>query len=122
MLALKAASSDEYGVDSMVFDEIDSGVSGRMAQAVGEKIAKIAGTRQVLCVTHLPQIAALADRHFVVEKRQAGERTETTVRALDDDGRALEIARLVGGAEAAGSALEHARNLLKAAQKRREEL
>ena len=85
MLALKAVSSDEYGVDSMVFDEIDTGVSGRMAQAVGEKIAKIARRRQVLCVTHLPQIAALADRHFVVEKRVVGERTETTVRALDED-------------------------------------
>ena len=93
MLALKAVSADEYGVGAMVFDEIDTGVSGRMAQAVGEKMAMIAGKRQVLCVTHLPQIAALADRHFVVEKTQVGERTGSTVRALDEEGRAQEIAR-----------------------------
>jgi DNA repair protein RecN (Recombination protein N) len=122
MLALKAVSTAEYGVESMVFDEIDAGVSGRMAQAVGEKIARIARSRQVLCVTHLPQIAALADRHFAVEKGQVGERTGTNVRLLDDEGRAREIARLVGGAEDEKSALAHARNLLAAAEKRRAEL
>ena len=122
MLALKAVSADEYGVGAMVFDEIDTGVSGRMAQAVGEKMAMIAARRQVLCVTHLPQIAALADRHFVVEKTQTGERTGSTVRALDDAGRAQEIARLVGGAEDSPSALEHAENMLAAAKRRREEL
>ena len=106
----------------MVFDEIDTGVSGRMAQAVGEKMAMIAGRRQVLCVTHLPQIAALADRHFVVEKTQTGERTGSTVRALDDAGRSQEIARLIGGAEDAPSAREHAENMLAAARRRRAEL
>ena len=122
MLALKAVSADEYGVGAMVFDEIDTGVSGRMAQAVGEKMAMIAGKRQVLCVTHLPQIAALADRHFVVEKTQVGERTGSTVRALDEPGRAQEIARLIGGAEDSPSAMEHAENMLAAARRRREEL
>ena len=122
MLALKAVSADEYGVGAMVFDEIDTGVSGRMAQAVGEKMAMIAGKRQVLCVTHLPQIAALADRHFVVEKTQVGERTGSTVRALDEHGRAQEIARLIGGAEDSPSAMEHAENMLAAARRRREEL
>ena len=122
MLALKAVSADEYGVGAMVFDEIDTGVSGRMAQAVGEKMAMIAGRRQVLCVTHLPQIAALADRHFVVEKTQTGERTGSTVRALDDAGRSQEIARLIGGAEDAPSAREHAENMLAAARRRRAEL
>ncbi len=122
MLALKAVSTDEYGVESMVFDEIDTGVSGRMAQAVGEKIAAIARSKQVLCVTHLPQIAALADVHFAVEKGQIGERTGTDVRLLDAQGRVREIARLVGGAEDEKSALDHARNLLAAAQRRRREL
>ena len=122
MLALKAVSADEYGVGAMVFDEIDTGVSGRMAQAVGEKMAMIAGKRQVLCVTHLPQIAALADRHFVVEKTQVGERTGSDVRVLDAKGRAQEIARLIGGAEDSPSAIEHAENMLAAARRRKEEL
>ena len=119
MLAIKAVSMEEYGVDSMVFDEIDTGVSGRMAQAVGEKMAKIAALRQVLCVTHLPQIAALADRHFVVEKTVAEGRTGSNVRALDEEGRVREIARLVGGAEESASALAHARNLLEEAKARK---
>ena len=122
MLALKAVSADAYGVGAMVFDEIDTGVSGRMAQAVGEKMAMLAGKRQVLCVTHLPQIAALADRHFVVEKTQTAERTGSTVRALDDAGRAQEIARLVGGAEDAPSGVEHAENMLAAAERRKRAL
>lgn len=122
MLALKAVAVEEYGVASMVFDEIDTGVSGRMAQAVGEKMAMIAGRRQVLCVTHLPQIAALADRHFVVEKTQDAARTRTQVRMLDQEGRAREIARLIGGAEDAPSAMEHAANMLAAAARRKQAL
>ena len=112
MLALKAISMDAGGVDSMVFDEIDTGVSGRMAQVVGEKMCKIARCHQVLCVTHLPQIAALGDAHFAVEKRVEGERTQTLVRRLDDAGRVRELSRLVGGAEDSESSLSHARHML----------
>lgn len=112
MLALKAISMDAGGVDSMVFDEIDTGVSGRMAQVVGEKMCKIARRHQVLCVTHLPQIAALGDAHFAVEKRIEGERTQTLVRRLDDAGRVRELSRLVGGAEDSESSLSHARHML----------
>ena len=122
MLALKAVSADEYGVGAMVFDEIDTGVSGRMAQAVGEKMAMIAAQAAGAVRYASSQIAALADRHFVVEKTQTGERTGSTVRALDDAGRAQEIARLVGGAEDSPSALEHAQNMLCAAEKRKEKL
>ena len=82
--ALKVISMDIDGVDSMVFDEIDTGVSGRMAQVVGEKMCLIARDRQVLCVTHLPQIAALGDTHFVVEKLTGETRTDSRVRRLDD--------------------------------------
>ena len=82
-------------------------------------MAKIAASRQVLCVTHLPQIAALADRHFVVEKTVAEGRTGSNVRALDEEGRVREIARLVGGAEESASALAHARNLLEEAKARK---
>lgn len=116
MLALKAISMDVEGVDSMVFDEIDTGVSGRMAQVVGEKMCMIARNRQVLCVTHLPQIAALGNAHFLVEKHSSEERTETLVRRLDDEGRVSEISRLVGGAEDSESSLSHAAHMLRDAE------
>ena len=116
MMAFKAISADEGGVNSMIFDEVDTGVSGRMAQAVGEKMAAIARKRQVICVTHLPQIAALAGAHYLVEKTVEGERTGSNVRKLDRDGRIEEISRLVGGAGDPESSLRHAANMLDAAQ------
>ncbi len=122
MLALKAISVDAEGVDSMVFDEIDTGVSGRMAQVVGEKMCLIARNRQVLSITHLPQIAALGDAHFLVEKIAGEDRTDTHVRLLDDEGRAHEIARLVGGAQETASSLSHAGNMLREAEERKREL
>ncbi len=112
MLALKAIAIDAGGVDSMVFDEIDTGVSGRMAQAVGEKMKLIAGKHQVLCVTHLPQIAALGDVHFMVEKTVVGERTGSNVRRLDDEGRVMEISRLIGDGDDSDTSIKHARHLL----------
>lgn len=117
MLAMKAIAMDVDGVDSMVFDEIDTGVSGRMAQVVGEKMCRIACNRQVLCVTHLPQIAALGNAHFIVEKRSDSEHTETLVRRLDEDGRIHELSRLVGGAEDSESSLSHAAHMLEEADK-----
>jgi len=122
MLALKAISMDGNGVDSMVFDEIDTGVSGRMAQVVGEKMCLIAKTKQVLCITHLPQIAALGDAHFLVEKRSTDERTETHVSRLDWDGRVHELSRLVGGGSDSESSLSHAGHMLDDASRRKKEL
>ncbi len=116
MMAFKAIEADEGGVPSMIFDEVDTGVSGRMAQAVGEKMAQIAKNRQVICVTHLPQIAALAGAHFLVEKTVEGDRTGSTVRKLDRAGRVEEISRLVGGAGDPESSRRHAENMLDAAQ------
>jgi DNA repair protein RecN (Recombination protein N) len=116
MMAFKAISADEGGVNSMIFDEVDTGVSGRMAQAVGEKMAAIAQKRQVICVTHLSQIAALAGAHFLVEKTVAGERTGSTVVKLDWEGRVEELARLIGGAGDPESSRRHAANMLDAAQ------
>ena len=115
MLAMKAIAMDVDGVDSMVFDEIDTGVSGRMAQVVGEKMCRIACNRQVLCVTHLPQIAALGNAHYLVEKRVENDRTETLVRRLDDEGRIHELSRLVGGSEDSESSLSHAAHMLREA-------
>ena len=113
MLAMKAIAAEGGGVDSMVFDEIDTGVSGRMAQTVAEKLHRIAAHRQVLCITHLPQIAAMGDAHFVVEKRVEDGRTGSYVRRLDDDGRVGEIARLIGGS--GETSIKHAQHLLASA-------
>ena len=122
MLALKTLALNAGGVDSMVFDEIDTGVSGRMAQVVGEKMRNIAVKKQVLCVTHLPQIAALGDAHFRVEKHTIGDRTQTNVVRLDADGRVHELSRLVGGADDSESSLSHARHMLEEAARSAEEL
>ncbi|MBQ4321928.1 MAG: DNA repair protein RecN [Oscillospiraceae bacterium] len=97
MLAMKSVLSESDEIGTMVFDEIDTGVSGIAAQRVGEKLSALAGKKQVLCVTHLPQIAAMADNHFCVEKNQRDGRTFTDVRTLDGEGRRQEIARLTGG-------------------------
>ena len=111
MLAIKSVAAKREGVPSMIFDEIDTGISGRAAQVVGEKMAAIARERQVLCVTHLQQIAALADHHYLVEKSFDGERTRTCLTLLSGEDRVNEIARMLGGDPA--SARSHAREMLK---------
>lgn len=113
MLAIKSLEAEHGGVGCMVFDEIDTGISGRMAQVVAEKMAYIAKTRQVICVTHLPQIAAMADHQFLVEKRVEEGRTNTTVRRLSVEERVGEVARMLGGADGSdASARSHARHML----------
>ena len=112
MLAMKAISMKADGIDAMVFDEIDTGVSGRMAQVVGEKMCRIARDGQVICVTHLPQIAALGDAQYLVRKEYDGERTNTTVERLDHEGRVLELSRLVGSARDSQSGRDHAEQML----------
>ena len=97
MLALKNVFAQRDNVPSMVFDEVDTGVSGVAAQRVGEKLAKLSATKQVVCITHLPQIAAMADHHYLIEKAVSGGRTRTTVQRLDRAGRCRELARLHGG-------------------------
>ena len=99
MLALKNVLSSEDDIDTFIFDEIDTGVSGRTAQKVAEKMNSISGNKQVLCITHLPQIAAMADKHFLIEKEVEGEKTLTRVKDLDRKGSVKELARLMGGAE-----------------------
>lgn len=115
MLAFKSVSMDAGGVDTMVFDEIDTGVSGRMAQVVGEKMYGISRGRQVICVTHLPQIAAIGDAHYMVQKTVVDEKTGSTVIRLDEEGRVLELSRLVGGLQDDESSLSHARHMLESA-------
>ena len=117
MLAIKAVMADREQVGTMIFDEVDTGVSGRMAQVVGEKMASIGKSRQVIAVSHLPQIAALGSAHYLVEKTVADGRTVSSVKKLDEEGRARELARMVGGADDMESGLQHARNMLAAAKK-----
>ncbi len=122
MLALKVVLAAGDGIETLIFDEIDTGISGRMAQTVGEKLALLAGDRQVICVTHLAQIAALSDTQFMVEKHQEGERTVSMVRRLDDEGRLKEVTRLIGGESSDESAVNHARVLLSRAVQTKKEL
>ena len=116
MLALKNVLAEDDGIGSLVFDEVDTGVSGRAAQKVAEKMADVARHKQVLCVTHLPQIAAMADTHFSVEKGEKGGRTYTKVERLSREGRTEELARLIGGAEVTEVLRESAHELLTQAE------
>lgn len=116
MLALKNVLAQDDGIGSLIFDEVDTGVSGRAAQKVAEKMADVAGGKQVLCVTHLPQIAAMADTHFSVEKGERDGRTYTRVERLDKQGRVEELARLIGGASLTPALIKSAEDLLQQAQ------
>ena len=116
MLAMKNVLSEQDRVGTMVFDEVDTGVSGRAAQKVAEKMARISRRKQVLCVTHLPQLAAMADTHFSVEKGERGGRTYTEVRRLDREQRRQELARLTGGSHVSQTMLDGAEELLTQAE------
>ncbi len=100
----------------LVFDEIDIGIGGRAAEAVGRKLKALAKRQQVVCITHLPQIAAFADQHFLIEKADKGGRTRTSVRRMEEGEREQEIARMLSGAKLTESSLEHARQLLKSSR------
>lgn len=112
MLALKTILAGADEVPTVIFDEIDAGIGGRAAQAVAEKLARVAAARQVLCVTHLPQIAAMADAHYAISKHVAGERTHTRIMQLGEEERAEEVGRMLGGAEVTAKTREHAREML----------
>lgn len=119
MLALKNVLAEDDGIGSLVFDEVDTGVSGRAAQKVAEKMADVARHKQVLCVTHLPQIAAMADAHFSVEKGERDGRTYTRVERLSQEGREEELSRLIGGAQVSEALRRSAAELLAHAQEYR---
>ena len=116
MLALKNVFARRDAVPSMVFDEVDTGVSGVAAQRVGEKLAVLSSEKQVICITHLPQIAAMADHHYLIEKTVSGGKTRTTVQLLDSDGAGREIARLHGGDHITDLTLASAKEQLAAAE------
>ena len=112
MLALKNVFAEKDEVDALIFDEIDTGVSGIAAQRVAEKLASLSRSKQVLCVTHLPQIAAMAEHQYLVEKSERGGRTYTEIRPLDREGRRSELARMSGGGEITPTLLAGAEELL----------
>ncbi len=121
MLALKA--SVESGSNkkrtsgaqrTLVFDEIDTGIGGRAAEAVGKKLKELARTHQIICVTHLPQIATFADHHYLISKKDANGRTRTTVSEITGEERTEEIARMLSGAKLTDTSLKHAEQMIKA--------
>lgn len=119
MLALKAILADRDEIETLIFDEIDTGISGRTAQKVSEKMAVIGQHHQVLCITHLPQIAAMADSHFEIEKHLQGTETITQIHVLKEHDSIRELARLLGGAEITPAVLENAKEMKELAQKQK---
>ena len=116
MLAIKSVLAEEDSIDTLIFDEIDVGISGRTAQKVSEKMAYIAAKHQVICITHLPQIAAMADSHYLIEKIAQQQRTQTVIRKLDGKGTIGELARILGGAKITDAVWESAQEMKELAQ------
>jgi DNA repair protein RecN (Recombination protein N) len=114
MLAIKTILARTASVETVIFDEVDSGISGATAEVVGEKVLSLAEYHQVLCITHLPQIASQGETHFEVSKGVVDGRTQTMISELDAEARVQEIARLLGGREITPRAVAHAKEMLKA--------
>lgn len=120
MLALKTIFSSSNGITSIIFDEVDTGVSGRVAQAIAEKIAAISINSQVLCISHLPQVAAMADHQYYIKKQVEHDRTFTTITEMEQHERIEEISRMMSGAEITELTLQHASELLQLANERKD--
>ena len=116
MLSMKNVLAEKDAVDTLIFDEVDTGVSGRAAQRIAEKLKSLASHKQVLCVTHLPQLAALADTHMLIAKSEHDGRTYTTVTPLDRKGRTMELARIIGGTNITETTLKSAEEMLPSEQ------
>ena len=117
MLAIKTVLAETDQVPTLIFDEIDTGISGRTAQMVSEKLRILSKCRQVICITHLPQIAAMADNHYLIRKEERGGRTYTDVLPLDREGRKQELARMHGGDNITETTLASAEEQLRACEK-----
>lgn len=116
MLAIKSILADSDGVDTLIFDEIDTGVSGNAALKIAKKLTEIGRSKQVICITHLPQLTAAADTHYLISKNTDGALASTTLTELDAKGREEELARIIDGGDMSSLALEHAREMLKNAK------
>ncbi len=122
MLALKTIFSVHEGVLSIIFDEVDTGVGGRAAQAIADKITTISNHSQVLCISHLPQVAAMADHHYVIEKEVENGRTFTRIRAVEEEKREEELSRMLSGAEVTPLTLRHAAELIELGKERKRDI
>ena len=111
MLAMKAVLAKNDSIGTLIFDEIDAGISGRTAQMVSEKMNVIGKSHQVICITHLPQIAAMADVHFLIEKSVVGENTVSRIRPLGKEESVVELARMIGGVAITDTVLKSAREM-----------
>ncbi len=120
MLAIKTVMADRDAVETLIFDEIDAGISGRTAQKVSEKMASVAASHQILCITHLAQIAAMADRHYIIEKKPANSTTVTNIGLLSEEESVRELARILGGARITEKVLDNAREMKELAKKAKE--
>lgn len=120
MLAFKTVFADKEGTDTLVFDEIDTGISGKTAWKVSEKLGRLSRNHQIICITHLAQIAAMADAHFMIEKKVVNERTVTNIREISEDESVGELARLLGSGSMTQAVLDNAREMQEAAQKVKE--
>lgn len=118
-LAIQVIASDGSEIPTMVFDEVDSGVGGGVAEMVGRRLQELGVNRQVLCVTHLPQVASLADQHFRISKVSDGKSTRTRLHVLEKEERVEELARMLGGVEITQKTLDHAAEMLAGAPKKR---
>ena len=116
MLAIKSIISDKDNIESLIFDEIDTGISGRAAQRVGEKLAKLAKTHQLICITHLSQIATMADNHYMIEKSTNNDKTKTDVKKLSGDEMEKEVARIIGGLDISDITIKNASEMIRKAR------
>jgi DNA repair protein RecN (Recombination protein N) len=122
MLGIKSVMAGKDSVGTLIFDEIDAGISGRTAQKVSEKLSKIATEHQVICITHLAQIASMADSHYEIIKQVDGGKTKTSIHKLDNEEIKNELARLIGGAELTDKVYESAEEMKKLADERKKEV
>jgi DNA repair protein RecN (Recombination protein N) len=116
MLAIKTCLADTDSIPTLIFDEIDAGISGRTAQVVAQQLASVSKQHQVVCVTHLPQIAAMADNHYLISKEERDGHTYTRLELLNRDQRVRELARLLGGAKVTDLTIRHSEEMLKMAE------
>ena len=115
MLGIKTILSEVDNIETLIFDEIDTGISGRTAQMVAEKLNIISKNHQIICITHLPQIAAMADNHYLIEKNFKDEITKTQITKLDNEAAINELARILGGVAITDAVMENAREMKKMA-------
>ena len=116
-LAVKTVMADTDEIPTLIFDEIDSGISGRTAQMVSQKMKLLAGTHQIICITHLPQIAAMADVHFLIEKSVENNETISRIHPLNEEESVQELARMLGGVEITDAVIQNAREVKALAQR-----